>query len=83
MTTVNVYEAKSSLSRLIAAAEAGDTIVIARNGKPVAQLGPVPKQAARFPGRMKGRIVISEDFALWTDSDESDWFGDSSDPLAQ
>lgn len=57
MTTVNVHEAKSSLSRLVAAAEAGETIVIARNGKPVAQLGPVPKRAPRTPGRMTHRAA--------------------------
>lgn len=82
MTTVNVYEAKSSLSRLIAAAEAGETIVIARNGKPVAQLGPVPQRAARVPGRMKGRVKIADDFDEWTDDDEVAWFGGGSDPLA-
>lgn len=81
MPTVNVYEAKSSLSRLIAAAEAGETIVIARNGKPVAQLGPVPAARPRVPGRMRGRVRIAEDFDAWTDSDEAAWFGDGQDPL--
>ena len=82
MTTVNIYEAKSSLSRLISAAEAGETIVIARNGKPVALLGPVPQRPAREPGRMKGQIRISDDFDEWTEDDEATWFGDGSDPLA-
>lgn len=82
MTTVNVYEAKSSLSRLITAAEAGETIVIARNGKPVAQLGPVPKRAPRAPGRMKGQVRISEDFDEWTEDDEAAWHGNDSDPHA-
>lgn len=82
MTTVNVYEAKSSLSRLIAAAESGETIIIARNGKPVAQLGPVVQRPARVPGRMKGKVRISDDFDEWTEEDEAAWFGDGSDPLA-
>jgi antitoxin (DNA-binding transcriptional repressor) of toxin-antitoxin stability system len=82
MATVNVYEAKSSLSRLIAAAEAGETIVIARNGKPVAQLGPVPQHAPRVPGRMKGKVRISADFDEWTADDEAAWYGNGSDPLA-
>lgn len=81
MTTVNIYEAKSSLSRLISAAEAGETIVIARNGKPVALLGPVPKRPRRVPGRMKGRIQIPADFDEWTEDDEATWFGDGPDPL--
>ncbi len=38
MTTVNVHEAKSQLSRLLAQVEAGGEVIIARNGKPVARL---------------------------------------------
>ncbi|MFT4009953.1 MAG: type II toxin-antitoxin system Phd/YefM family antitoxin [Nocardioidaceae bacterium] len=83
MTTVNVYEAKSSLSRLIAAAEAGETILIARNGKPVAQLGPIPPRVTRTPGRLKGRIRISDDFDAWTADDEAAWFGNEADPVAR
>lgn len=81
MTTVNVYEAKSSLSRLVAAAEAGETIIIARNGKPVAQIGPIPPRAARIPGRMKGRVRIADDFDAWTAADEAAWHGDDAGPL--
>jgi prevent-host-death family protein len=81
MTTVNVYEAKATLSRLIAAAEAGETIVIARNGKPVAQLGPVVKRTVRVPGRMKGEIRIRDDFDTWTAEDEAAWYGTGNDPV--
>ncbi len=38
MKTVNVHEAKSTLSRLLEDVERGETVVIARNGKPVAEL---------------------------------------------
>jgi len=38
---VNVHEAKSSLSRLLARVEAGEEVVIARAGRPVARLVPV------------------------------------------
>ena len=38
MVTVNVHEAKTNLSRLLAQVEAGEDVVIARNGKPVARL---------------------------------------------
>jgi prevent-host-death family protein len=41
MTTVTAYEAKTHLSRLLRAAERGETVIITRHGKPVAQLGPV------------------------------------------
>ena len=38
MVTVNVHEAKTHLSRLLLQVEAGEEVVIARNGKPVARL---------------------------------------------
>ena len=41
MTTVSAYEAKTHLPRLLRAAERGETVIITRHGKPVAQLGPV------------------------------------------
>ena len=44
MTTVNVHEAKTQLSRLLLQAEAGETVVIARAGKPSAQLVPIGAQ---------------------------------------
>jgi prevent-host-death family protein len=59
--TVNVHEAKTHLSRLLERVEAGEEIVLARNGKAVARLVPVGRQARR-PGSMKGRIRIRRDF---------------------
>ena len=44
MTTVSAYEAKTHLPRLIRAAERGETVIITRHGKPVAQIGPVKDQ---------------------------------------
>ena len=41
MTTVSAYEAKTHLPRLLRAAEQGETVIITRHGRPVAQLGPV------------------------------------------
>jgi prevent-host-death family protein len=43
MRTVNVHEAKSTLSRLLEEVERGETIVIARNGQPVAELTAIAK----------------------------------------
>ena len=59
MTTVNIFEAKSSLSRLVAAVEEGreTEIVIARNGRPVARLVPIApaSDATRRLGLLAGR----------------------------
>jgi len=60
---VNVHEAKSSLSKLLAAVEAGEEVVIARDGVPVARLIRALEQTRdRSPGQFKGRIWISADF---------------------
>ena len=61
MQTINVHEAKTHLSRLLERVEAGEEIVLARNGKAVARLVPVGR-VARRPGGMKGRIRIRRDF---------------------
>lgn len=53
-TVVNVHEAKSNLSRLLARVEAGEQITVARAGRPVARLTPVPRAGRRRPGRFKG-----------------------------
>ncbi|GAB3462768.1 type II toxin-antitoxin system Phd/YefM family antitoxin [Kineococcus endophyticus] len=60
--TVNVHEAKTHLSRLLEAVEQGEDVVIARAGKPVARLVPVPARVARVPGTLKGQVVIADDF---------------------
>ena len=60
---VSVCEAKTQLSKLLDRMLDGEEIVIGRAGKPVARLVPVQrKQAPRVPGRLAGRIVITEDF---------------------
>lgn len=62
MTTVNMLEAKSSLSRLVEAVESGaeQEIVIARNGKPAAKLVPVGPSATRGPrlGVARGKFSV-------------------------
>ena len=63
MKTYNVHAAKSHLSRLIEEAAAGEEVVIARAGKPVARLLPFePRIEPRRPGLMKGKIWIADDF---------------------
>ena len=60
---VNICHAKSRLSALVDRAEAGEEIIIARGGRPVASLGPIrPPAIKRKPGRLRGRIRIGRDF---------------------
>ncbi len=67
MTTVNVGEAKTHLSRLLAQVEEGEEVVIARNGKPVAQLVPCEREQAKPRGKpifgsLKGKIKLDDSF---------------------
>jgi len=63
MRMVNIHAAKTHLSRLVNEAAAGEEIVIARAGKPVARLLPFePRRQPRQPGLLKGKIWIAEDF---------------------
>ena len=60
---VNVHEAKTHLSRLLERVEAGERIVLGRNGRPVARLVPyVADREPREPGALRGRIRIADDF---------------------
>jgi prevent-host-death family protein len=61
--TVNIHEAKTHLSRLIEKVEAGEEIVIARAGRPVARLVPLKIRTQRRPlGIWKDQIWIAPDF---------------------
>ncbi len=62
MVTVNVHEAKTNLSRLLAQVEAGEEVVIARNGTPVARLVREKPRAPRKPGRFKGVFEVPDSF---------------------
>lgn len=62
MKQVNIHEAKTQLSKLLVRVAAGEEIVIARDGKPVARLVPEPVSAVRAWGRDRGRVVIADDF---------------------
>jgi prevent-host-death family protein len=63
MKQVNVHGAKTELSRLLREVEAGEEIVIARAGKPVAKLVPYePERKPREPGWGKGWIEILPGF---------------------
>ncbi len=60
---VNVHEAKTHLSRLLALVEKGQEICIAKAGRPIARLVPFePKPAAREFGTDRGKFVVPDDF---------------------
>lgn len=58
----NIHEAKTHLSRLLKRVQAGEEVVIAKAGKPVAKLVPIQSQRQREPGRLRGEIEIADDF---------------------
>jgi prevent-host-death family protein len=63
MQTVNIHAAKTHLSRLVDAAAAGEEIIIARAGTPVARLVPLAtKKPDRVLGTMAGKLNIPDDF---------------------
>ena len=74
--TVNIHEAKTHFSKLLARVSAGEEIVIAKAGKPVARLGPIKVEAPkkRVPGIDKGKIWMSKDFDTMTARELDDWY---------
>jgi len=76
--TVNLYEAKTQLSLLVEQAAAGEEIIIAKAGKPMARL--VSLTAAmhpRTPGGWEGKVWLAEDFDAELSADElTTWYGE-------
>ena len=62
MLVVNVHEAKTQLSRLLARVEAGEDVVIARRGEPVARLVGCKPRSKRQADTLKGKVVIPDSF---------------------
>ena len=64
MQTVNIYEAKTKLSKLVDLAASGSDVVIARNGKPVARLTTIEQQKKKpiVYGLLEGKGWIADDF---------------------
>jgi prevent-host-death family protein len=72
---VNVHEAKTQLSKLLELVESGETVVIARHGKPVAELVRVQKRAFPF-GIAKSDPLVPPGDEWWqpmTDAEVDDW----------
>ena len=63
MTTVNIHEAKTHFSKLLNRVEGGEEIIIAKAGKPVARIVPLPhKVEKRMPGSAKRHVILKESF---------------------
>ena len=63
MLTVNVHEANTQLSRLLEAVEAGDEVLIARSGRPVARLVGLARPVEPRPlGILQGKFSVPDDF---------------------
>jgi len=72
MTIVNIHEAKTHLSRLLARVHGGEEIIIAKAGEPYAKLVPMPLTKKRRPGLAKGALTDAffeplpeEELRLW------------------
>ncbi|SPJ26170.1 type II toxin-antitoxin system Phd/YefM family antitoxin [Palleronia abyssalis] len=77
MKTVNIHDAKTNLSRLVAAAAAGESFVIARAGKPlvkVTAIAPEPAAASRL-NLLPGVFAIPGDFDRMGDRIADDFEG--------
>ena len=57
MKTVNIHEAKTHLSKLLAQVQTGEEIIISKSGKPYAKLVPFSRTKKRTPGIAKGAVT--------------------------
>jgi prevent-host-death family protein len=63
MQTINIHEAKTHLSRLLELVSAGEEIIIAKAGNPMARLVPLQTlKKPRQPGALAGHLKIADDF---------------------
>jgi prevent-host-death family protein len=83
MKSVNVHEAKTHLSRLLAEVEQGEEIVISRGGKPVARLLPFEaRPPKREMGFDRGLYTIPDDFNAPMPDFEADVYGDDPEDIS-
>lgn len=59
MEIINVHEAKTYFSKLLARAHTGEEIIIGKAGKPYAKLVPLSPVKERVPGIAKGKVTES------------------------
>ena len=72
MAQVGIHEAKTHLSRLLRRVAAGEVIVIAKGGTPLARLVPIHSRARRDLGRDSGAVELREDFHAPLPKDEGE-----------
>ena len=82
MTTFNVYEAKTHFSKLLSLVENGEQVVIARNGKPLADITKhTPRKKSLVFGAAAGKITYTDDATTGTDADiQAMFYGKSETP---
>jgi prevent-host-death family protein len=74
MITVNTHEAKTKLSKLLAAVEEkGEVVVICRNGKPIAELKAAAPAVGRFESNPALRVTFAPGFDPTEPATEEDW----------
>ena len=77
MTEVNIHEAKTHLSRLLAKVAAGEEVVISKAGKPVAKLVKIEPKPKRVLGMGTGTIQFTEGWdAPMTDEEVDEFIGE-------
>lgn len=82
MTTVNIHEAKTHLSRLLDSVQAGDSVVIAKAGRPIARL--VRYSAEEAPQRLGfliGTVNVPDDFDTMAAAEIVELFGAGAAPI--
>ncbi len=63
MKKINMHEAKTHLSRIVERVAQGESVLIAKAGKPIAILSPyTPSKKIKNPGALKGKIRMAPDF---------------------
>lgn len=87
--TANIHEAKTTLSKLIKRALAGEEVIIAKAGKPLVHLTPIAppksvKNRLAIFEQFQGKVIVSEN---WEDSPfdaemERRWYGDETESQA-
>lgn len=70
---VNMHEAKSQLSKLVALAQQGESVTIAIHGKPVAKLMPIKPQPVFGLGKAECPAVPWSAFAPMSDAEAAEW----------
>jgi prevent-host-death family protein len=58
----NIHEAKTHFSKILARVQAGEEVVIAKAGEPIARIVPIRRHTLRVPGTEKGVVWMAKDF---------------------